>query len=328
MRSLVTGGTGFTGRHLVRRLLDQGHDVTMLDIQRGSYSDELESKGAHLVIGSVTDEQVVDRAMIDCDVVFHLAAAFRQISAPNEFYWNVNVDGTRNVLNAAMRHNVKKVVHCSTAGVHGDKEYMPWDEESPIAPKDLYQQTKWAGEQVCHEFMERGSDITIVRPTSEYGPGDVHGMRFVYRLVRSGRFFMFGNGRATVHPVYIDNLIDVFELAANTPVAKGRTYLVGDAEPCTLNELVTAVGKSIDVDVKITHLPLFIPLWLFAAAVEFACKPFRISPPLFRRRVNWFRNTRAYRIDRAQSELGYVPRVPLDEGLRRTAAWYQEAGFI
>jgi nucleoside-diphosphate-sugar epimerase len=328
MKMLVTGGTGFTGSHLVRRLLDQGHDVTMLDLQRGSCADELENRGAHLTLGSVTDATLVDHAVADSDVVYHLAAAFRQITAPKDFYWSVNVDGTRNVLNAAKSHGVKRVIHCSTAGVHGDRKYLPWNEESPIAPKDLYQQTKWAGEQVCQEFMERGLDITIVRPTSEYGPGDVHGMRFVYRLVRTGRFLMFGNGKATVHPVYIDNLIDFFALVTQESAAIGRTYLVGDANPCTLDELVSAAGRSIDVDVKITHLPLYAPLWLLAASVEFACKPFQISPPLFRRRVNWFRNTRAYSIDRAQSELGYVPRVSLQEGLRRTAKWYRESGYI
>jgi nucleoside-diphosphate-sugar epimerase len=328
MRALVTGGGGFTGSHLVRRLLARGYEVTILDLQRGLFADELERDGAHFVTGSVTDAELVNRTTEGHDVVYHLAAAFRQITAPKQFYNSVNVDGTRNVLNAAEKHSVAKVVHCSTAGVHGGRKFLPWDEDSPIAPGDLYQQTKWQGERVCREFMERGLNITIVRPTSEYGPGDVHGMRFLYRLVRSGRFLMFGSGRVTVHPVYIENLMDLFDLVTDAPVAKGRTYIGGDEAPCTLNELVTAVGGSIGVDVNIVHLPLFWPLWLASAGIEFACMPFRISPPLFRRRVNWYRNRRAYRIDRAKRELGYQPRVSLEHGLQQTAAWYREMGYI
>jgi nucleoside-diphosphate-sugar epimerase len=149
MRVLVTGATGFTGAHLVRRLLARGHDVTMLDIQRNAAAVELEKASARLVVGSVTDAELVDRSMAGHEMVFHLAAAFRQISAPVRVYRQVNIEGTRNVLAAAERHSVRKVIHCSTSGVHsGDERLMPWNEDSPIGPKDLYQQTKWEGESL------------------------------------------------------------------------------------------------------------------------------------------------------------------------------------
>src|SRR5262249_54629402 len=132
----------------------------------------------------------------------------------------------------------------------------------------------------------------------------------------------------TVHPIYIDNLIDLFELAANSSRSKGRAYLAGDDSPVTLNDLVAAVGRAQGVDVKITHVPLLGPLYAASATVEFACKPFKISPPIFRRRVAWFKANRAYSIERAKTELGYVPAIGLEEGLRRTAAWYRQQGFI
>jgi nucleoside-diphosphate-sugar epimerase len=329
MRVLVTGATGFTGTHLVRRLLSRGHDVTMLDIQRNASAAELETAGARLVVGSVTDSELVGQTVPGHEVVFHLAAAFRQISESASFYRQVNIEGTRNVLTASERHAVKKVIHCSTSGVHGgDKRRLPWNEDSPIFPEDLYQQTKWGGEQVCQEFMKRGLDITIVRPTSEYGPGDVHGMRSLFRIVKSGRFLMFGSGLGTVHPIYIDNLIDLFELAAGNPRSGGRAYLAGDDHPCTLNDLVKAVGRAQGINVKIVHVPLLGPLYAASAMVEFACRPFKINPPIFRRRVAWFKANRAYSIERAKTELGYVPAVGLEEGLRRTTAWYRQQGFI
>jgi nucleoside-diphosphate-sugar epimerase len=328
MRTLITGGTGFTGTHLARRLLAKGHDVTLLDYKPGLFKVELEEKGAHFVMGSVTDKALVERVSAGLDVIYHLAAAFRQISEPKEFYWDVNVEGTRNVLNAAEKHSVAKVVHCSTGGVHDGKNEMPWKEDSPIAPRDYYQITKWEGEQVCQEFIKKGLDITIVRPTSEYGPGDVHGMRFLYRMARTGRFIMFGSGMGTIHPIYIDNLTDFFELVTDLPAAKGRTYIAADEAPVTLNDLVKAVGKSMNVDVRIIHLPFYWPLWSASAAIEFACKPLKISPPLFRRRVKWFKNLRAYNIDRAKTELNFQPRISLEHGLKQTADWYRNAGYL
>ena len=327
MRALVTGGTGFTGSHLVRRLLERGNQVTALDNQPGLATDELTAGGAEIVLGSVTDRKLVERAVEGHDVVFHLAAAFRQISVPKRVYWNVNVEGTRYVLEAAQKSGARKVVYCSTQGVHGHVKHPPGDEDSPIAPEDYYQYTKFQGELVCHEFLQRGLDITIVRPTAIYGPGDPGRFLMLYRLARRGRFLMFGDGRTTYHPVYIDNLVDLFELAAQCPQARGRAYLAADERYYTLDDLVRAVGEAIEVDVRITHMP-FLPLWLAAVLVEFACTPLKISPPLFRRRVDWFRQVRAFKIDRAKRELGYRPRVNLMDGLRKTGEWYRANGYL
>lgn len=327
MRVLVTGGTGFTGSHLVRRLLERGHQVVALDNQPGLFADELRELGAGVVLGSITDAEVVDGCVRGCKVVHHLAAAFRQLNVPDSHYWTVNVEGTRNVLRAAERHGVAKVVYCSTQGVHGNVATPPGDEDSPIAPEDYYQHTKYEGEVVCQEYIARGMDVTIVRPTAIYGPGDPGRFLLLYRMARRGRFLMFGDGLTTYHPVYIDNLVDMFELAAEHPAAKGRTYIAADEHYYALNDLVHAVGRSMGIETQIVHLP-FRPLWLAAVTVELACKPLRVAPPLFRRRVDWFRQVRAFRIVRAKNELGYEPRVDLEEGLRRTAEWYRANGYL
>lgn len=328
MKILVTGATGFTGANLVRRLLDLGHQVTMLDLNDNEIGREFQARSAKMIVGSVVDAGIVDSAARGQDVIFHLAAAFRKINTPAAEYLAVNGGGTRNVLAAAERHGVAKIVHCSTAGVHGGKEPKPWNEDSPIGPDDIYQETKWSGEEVCQEYIGRGMDITIVRPTSEYGPGDVYGMRFLFKMVKTGRFIMFGPGTGTVHPIYIDNLVDLFLLAMENPVSKGRVYLAGDLAPVSLNNLVKTAGKALRVDVKITHLPLLSALYYAGWATEIICKPFKINPPLFRRRVHWFQNNRAYDISRVRNELAYTPRVGLEEGLRRTGEWYRSQGFI
>ncbi len=125
VRVLVTGGTGFTGSHLVKRMLDRGHEVLVIDNQKGLFYDDLKARGATIELGSITDKVVVDKMVKDCEVVHHLAAAFRRLNVPDRYYWDVNVDGTRHLLDAAYRFRVRKFIYCSTQGVHGHIENPP-----------------------------------------------------------------------------------------------------------------------------------------------------------------------------------------------------------
>jgi nucleoside-diphosphate-sugar epimerase len=148
----------------------------------------------------------------------------------------------------------------------------------------------------------------------------------LYKHSRRGRFMMFGSGATTYHPVYIDNLIDCLILAAEKG-RPGEAYLAADEHYYTLNDLIRHVGRSMGLDVKISHYP-FWPLYLAALVCEAVCYPLRITPPLFRRRVDWFRQVRAFSIEKAKRELGYQPKVGIDEGLRRTADWYRTNGYL
>jgi len=325
-RILVTGGTGFSGSHLVRRLISQGHHVVSLDNQKGIVYDELKDLGAELHIGSVTDQALVERLMEGVDVVHHLAAAFRKINLPKEVYWDVNVNGTRYLLDAACRQGVKKFIYCSTCGVHGNVKNPPAAEDAPITPADYYQFTKYEGEKVAHEYMDK-MEIAILRPAAIYGPDDPERWVMLLRQVKPGRFFMFGDGEATYHPLYIDNLVQAFELAMLRPESAGQTYLIADDKYYTLNDLVQVVADVLGVDLKVYHVPFF-PLWLAAVATEAASYPLKISPPLFRRRVDWFRQNRAFDISKAQRELGYAPAVNLHTGLAHTAEWAQQKGLL
>ena len=144
--------------------------------------------------------------------------------------------------------------------------------------------------------------------------------------MKRGRFLMFGSGDTLYHPLYIDNLVDAFELTGRRP-GRGEVYLIGDAQYYSLNDLVRAVATSMDIQVRIHHLP-FAPLWIAAATCEAICKPLSIEPPLFRRRADWFRQNRAFRIDSARRALGYKPQVDLATGLTRTARWYRQHGYL
>jgi nucleoside-diphosphate-sugar epimerase len=248
MKVMVTGGTGFVGAHLVRRLLSRGHQVTSLDKNRGLFDDELRSGGATLLSGSVTAASDVSRAMTGCELVYHLASPFGDIMQPDAVYWDIEVNGTRNVLEAASQLGVRRVVHCSTQGVHGIIEDPPGDEDSPMAPRDYYCYSKVEGEKVVQEYLQRGMDIVTVRPTSVYGPGDIRGWLKLYQMVAKGWFLMIGSGKTLNHPVYVENLVDLFELVADSAAARGRVYLAGDEEPVTLNQLVRSVAQVVRRD--------------------------------------------------------------------------------
>lgn len=327
MKALVTGGTGFSGHALVGRLLGMGWDVTALDYKPGRFDAELRERGAEVVIGSVTDMEVVRRAMQGAEIVFHLAAAFRELNVAESHYYHVNVEGTRNVLQAAVDQSVRKVIYCSTCGVHGNVARPPAGEDAPIQPADYYQQTKYLGELEVEAFAKRGLATVILRPAAIYGPGDPERFLMIYRRVARGNFPMFGNGRTYYHPLYIDNLVDAFLLAAQPGVGDGGAYLIADEHFVEIETLVRKVAAALGVSVAIPHLPVW-PLVAAGHVCEVICKPFGITPPLFPRRVDWFRQNRAFSIDRARRDLGYRPGIGLDEGLARTAQWYRKEGFV
>lgn len=327
MKILVTGGTGFTGKVLVRRLLDEGHHVVALDCKEGHKTDEIKAWGAKVAIGSVTNKKFVETCMDGIEIVHHLAAAFREVNVPNSYYEEVNVEGTRNVLEVAFDHNVKKFIYCSTCGVHGNIDNPPAGEDAPIQPADYYQRTKYEAEPIVNAYFKKGMKTVILRPAAIYGPGDPERFFMIFKRVVKGTFPMFGGGKTLYHPLYIDNLIDTFILAMGNGKGDGEAYLIADEEYLEIEQLVRKVARVLEVEVKIPHYPVT-PLVVAGHICEKICKPFRITPPIFPRRVDWFRQDRAFKIDKAKRELGYEPRVGIDEGLRRTAEWYKKEGYL
>ena len=330
MKILVTGGTGFTGKALVLRLIADGHQVVALDYKPGLATEELSQAGADVIIGSVTDAAIVRQAVQGCEVVHHLAAAFREMNVPQSHYDDVNVGGTKIVLEAAVSAGVRRIVYCSTCGVHGNVDHPPADEDAPIRPADYYQRTKYLAEPIVEKYAADGLIETVtLRPAAIYGPGDLERFAMIYRQVAKGWFPIFGDGKALYHPNYVDNLVDAFVLAQSADAAaiNGRAFLIADEEYLTTEDLVRRVARAIGIDVKLRYLPL-LPMRVLGHACEIICRPLGIAPPIFPRRVDWYRQNRAFSTRRAEAALGYEPRVSIDEGLRRTGAWYREQGVI
>jgi nucleoside-diphosphate-sugar epimerase len=329
MRVVVTGGTGFTGKALVKRLIEQGHEVVALDHQEGLRTEEIKQWGGEVIIGSITDRSVVERALKGAEVVQHLAAAFRELGVPDSYYEEVNVGGTRIVLDVALKQGVKKIIYCSTCGVHGNVEHPPATEDSPIRAADYYQKSKYLAEPIVQEYSERGLNTVILRPTALYGPGDKERFGMIFKRVDKGMFPIFGDGKALYHPVYVENYVDASVLVQAPGVGDGETYLIADEKYLTIEELVLKIARAMNKqnNLKLPHYPL-LPLRISGHLTEWACKPFGIAPPIFPRRVDWYRQNRAFDIGKAKREINYVPKIGLDEGLRRTYEWFLQENYL
>jgi dihydroflavonol-4-reductase len=328
MKILVTGATGFTGGHLARHLAGAGHSVAALvrpkSVERAA---GLQSAAVEIRVGDLTDKSAVARAAAGCEVVYHIAATYREAGQLQSAYARVNVDGTKNVLAAALAAGVRRVVHCSTGGVHGHIERPPADETAPFAPGDVYQRTKLEAERFAAAFGRgRNLEVVIARPIGIYGPGDLRFLK-MFRGIARGRFPILGRGDVFYHLTYIDDLVRGFQLCGEIPAAAGREYLLAGPEYTTLKELVHLIAEELRVRPPRLRFPVW-PVWLAGAVCEAVCVPVGIQPPLFRRRVDFYRKSRAFDTSRARRELGYNPTVGLRAGIRLTADWYRAAGLL
>jgi dihydroflavonol-4-reductase len=328
MNVLVTGATGFTGGHLAIALRRRGHAVRALVRPRSlAKAAVLEREGISIAPGDLIDAESVRRATDNIEVVYHVAATYREAGQPPSAYIAINIDGTRHVVEAARAAGVGRVVHCSTAGVHGHVERPPANEDAPLAPGDQYQRTKLEAEQLARDFgRQHALDVVVARPVGIYGAGDTRFLK-MFRGIARGYFPMLGSGKVFYHVTHVDDVVEGLRLCGERKAAAGRTYLLAGPQYTTLADLVAAIARELNVKPPRLHLPIW-PVWLAGALCEAVCVPLRLEPPLYRRRVDFYRKSRAFDTTRARQELGWTPAVDLETGVRRTIAWYREQGWL
>ncbi len=323
---LVTGGSGFTGSHLCRRLVQQGHTVRVL--LRETRSDgPLQGLSIEPVMGDLRDRNSLGQATAGIDTVYHIAALFRPENVSRQDLWATNVEGTRNLLEAAIGAGVKRFVHCSTVGVHGEIDHPPATEETPYGPGDAYQESKTEGEKVVLQYQTEGRlPIVVFRPGGIFGPGDLRFLK-LFKAIKSRTFVMFGSGQVLYQLIYIDDLIDGIVLCGTHPAAVGQTYILTGSAPLTLNQLVLKIAEVVHVPPPRFRFPVM-PLYWASYLCELVCKPLGVNPPLYRRRVDFFRKTRSFDISKAMKELGFQPKTDLKTALGITANWYHDKGYL
>jgi len=326
---LITGGTGFIGSRLGLRCLANGDSVLILGQENtpaeSSNRKILEEKGAQIRLASVTQKDLLPELLKGIDVVYHLAAAQHEVNVPDQRFRDVNVQGTANLLEAGATAGVKRFVHGSTIGVYGPGMEGRIDEDSPLRPDNIYGVTKLEGENVVLSFRDR-LPVVVLRIPETYGPGDRRLLK-LFKAIGKGVFIMIGDGKNLHHLIYIDDLIDAFSLAAKNPEAIGKVFVVAGEEPVTTNEMVAVIAAKMGTRIPGYRVPLSVLLFI-ADVMEKTFQPFGIKPPIYRRRMDFFRKNFAYSQEKAKTILAFQPKVGFAEGISRTADWYRSVELL
>lgn len=325
-RFAVTGAGGFVGRRLVQFLRSRGHDVIAV-VRSMPAAEEADAIDAELRIADVTDHSQLTKAFAGADGVFHLAALFNHPDKTWDDYRAVNVEGTLNVLRAAMESGCDRVVHCSTVGVATEAHPPPYSEETPYSPQpdDKYEVSKAEGEVAARKFADENDiSLAVVRPAQVYGPGDKSKAKF-YKLVKKG--VIVRPGRTKKHMIYVDDLCDAFLRAMTLKSADGEVFLIAGREPTPLNELVVLAADTMDVRVPRIHLPAT-PVVFACTVVEKSCNLVGIKPFIFRRSMDFFTKSVECDVSKAKEKLGFSSETTVEDGVRNTVEWLDANNLI
>jgi nucleoside-diphosphate-sugar epimerase len=314
---LITGGAGFLGVNLARHLVALGHRVTSLDIAPFDYADVRDRVTAHA--GDIRDRSAVARAMAGAEIVVHAAAALPLYS--KEDILTTDIDGTRNVLDAAREHGAQRLVHISSTAVYGIPDHHPLYEDDGLQGVGPYGEAKIAAEELCAQARAQGLCVAILRPKSFVGPERLGVFALLYDFARTGHNFpVIGSGRNRYQLLDVADLCDAIYLAATGPEdAVNDVFNVGAAEFRTLGEDFQAVLDDAGHGKKIVPLPVVTPMIWTLRALEAV----NLSP-LYK----WVYETVAkdsfVSIEKVQRVLGFRPRFSTAEALVRNFRWYVE----
>ena len=321
-RILVTGGTSFSGLHLVRSLVRDGHAVRVmtksLERARALLPAECE-----IVPGEITTRDDVVHAIDGCDVVYHLADSAGERVAQARDHWRINVQGTRLVMQAAMDAEVRRIVHCGTARVHGDTGPGAANEESAFRPANAYELSKLQAERLALLFVRECSlPVVVARPTWTYGADDRR-FRRMMTSVRRGHVVIPGTRRARVHPIHVEDLVRGLKLLASRDDAIGESFILGGPEHLSLDELITVIARAIGVTRPQVHIPE-----LSTRMLVWASERFGTFGGAMRGRLEFFTKSHVFDIGKAARVLGFVPRVAVSEGIGRTVLWEERVALV
>jgi nucleoside-diphosphate-sugar epimerase len=309
MKVLVTGGSGFIGSRLVRRLLADGHDVRILDRELNSDFEQI------TVQGDVADPDAVSRALAEVDLVYHLAAEYRDDVRPIERYYHTNVEGTRVLCEGLSKFNIRSLVFTSSVAVYGFN-MRDLGEDSPREPKNHYGVSKSRGEDLVEAWRraDPGRLAMVMRPCVVFGPGNRGNVYTLLRQILSHRFVMIGDGRNRKSMAYVENVVEALVYLSQLQ----QSVLVNYADKPDFNmaDLLAAVRG-----ITGTSIPrLRLPQWLGTIAGTATDGLSRMSGrqfPITRERITKFCATSTVSVDRLRA-LGFVPSRTLQEGLEVT----------
>lgn len=326
MKALVTGGNGFLGRYIVEQLLARGDEVRVAG--RGDYP-ELRALGVACFQADLAAEADLSAALRGCDAVFHVAAKAGIWGSWEAFYRN-NVSATQHILRAAVRAGVPKFVYTSSPSVAiGESDLHGADEAAPYAERYLapYPHTKALAERFV--LAQRGILAVAIRPHLIWGPRDPHIVPRLLARARAGRLRRIGDGINLVDVTYVDNgaqahLQAAASLDAHSPT-RGRAYFIGQEQPVLMWQFIDELLKESQLPPVRGNISPATALRI-ATLLERIYRTARIDhePPLTRMVVQQMSMSHWFDHSAARRDFGYVPRISTAEGLRRTAAWFNQ----
>ncbi len=331
MKILISGATGFVGSHVARYLIQQGHEVYAL-VRTTSNTRELEQIGAHLFHNDLAHDPESFRAFFethpDVEVIYHLASVLTLAKLKYDDYWKINVGVTKNLLDASRNLPLKAFIYSSSVGVIGPLPEIPADEETRCVPDSPYGQTKYEAECLALDYARQyGLPVASVRLSWVYGPGDTRTFKF-FRMVAKGHFFMIGDGKTRISPIYVEDAVQGLVLCAEQiENTRGEVFIVAGKESVALRNLAEMIAK--EAGSKI--LPFSVPASFAKTAAricEAVCARFGIEPIIHKNRLNFFFRDQAFDISKVRETVGYAPRIDLQEGIKRTVQWYKEQGWF
>ncbi len=324
MRTLITGGTGLVGHHLVTELQRRGDTVSALVLPSENTS-WLEERGVSVYRGDITEPQTLTEPMRNVDIVFHLAA-MQGVWLPTERYAAVNVAGTENVCRAAMKAGARRVVHVSSWTIYGMERGWPLTEDTPPAPrKDPYWVTKAQGDLVVQRMIrEEGLPAAIIRPGTIFGVGDRLNFGRTAEKIRAGKGLILGSGRNSLPLVYVTDVVQGLLLCADKENALGQAYNITNDQPLTQEEFLGAIAQDLNVPPTRLHLPYAAAYAIAYAAEKVVPLNGKKHPIVTRHGVTLYGTDNRHSIDKARTELGYEPKVSVREGVRLACEWYRE----
>jgi len=329
MKMLVTGGSGFIGSRLALYALAEGHTVTVAgqlntDAER-MRAAELAAAGIEIEQGPLQNPEYARRVVGGCDGVIHLAAAQHEANVPDDYFFDVNVNGTKTLLEASKQAGVSRFVYGSTIGVYGEYHGQPLDENSPPRPMNVYGRSKLKAEEVVASYRD-ALPTSIVRISETYGPGDFRLLK-LFRAVDRGRFFIIGAGLNQRQAIHVSDLVRGLLAAATDLKAVGETFVMAGQETMNTREMVQQVAAALGRPAPHWRAPMW-PFLAAAVVLEKTLTPLGIQPPLHRRRLDFFRKSFVFSSTKARTLLNFTPTIPFRAGAIETAAWYRDKGYL
>jgi len=325
MKVLVTGATGFIGRHLVEALCNADYDVRCL-VRKSSRIEELGKLNVEISYGDLFDLSSLEEAVMGVSVIFHTAGELYSSNLAD--YDEVNVRGTKNLFDAAINKQIDKIVYFSSIAATGpmlDKNIL-LNENALYNPINFYGVSKHKTEVMALQaYQDHKIPVTILRLPIVYGPGISEFSRvFLFlHMIRKRVYRVIGNGENILSLCYIDNLIRGALLVAQREHSNGKIYLIADKYPYTINEIVQSIAREEKIPVSDMHIPTIVASGM-AIIMMMLSKVFAFKPVLTRNLVKEATSDWGCDISRAQKELNYEPPVEFEEGLRATVRWYME----